>query len=55
MPILLLRQHLTLPRRVLALYRLAEICVVSSLHDGMNLVAKEYCRSENPMGMACSY
>jgi trehalose 6-phosphate synthase len=40
-PILLLRQHLTLPR-VLALYRLAEVCVVSSLHDGMNLVAKEY-------------
>ncbi len=27
---------------ILALYRLADICIVSSLHDGMNLVAKEY-------------
>ncbi|MFH1848084.1 MAG: trehalose-6-phosphate synthase, partial [Candidatus Omnitrophota bacterium] len=25
-----------------ALYRLADICLVSSLHDGMNLVAKEF-------------
>jgi trehalose-6-phosphate synthase len=25
-----------------ALYRLAHVCVVSSLHDGMNLVAKEF-------------
>ncbi|MBP7056826.1 MAG: trehalose-6-phosphate synthase, partial [Candidatus Omnitrophica bacterium] len=23
-------------------YKLADICIVSSLHDGMNLVAKEY-------------
>lgn len=30
------------PEEVLAFYRLAEVCVVSSLHDGMNLVAKEY-------------
>ncbi len=28
--------------RILALYRLADACVVSSLRDGMNLVAKEY-------------
>jgi trehalose 6-phosphate synthase len=33
--------HLTL----LALRRLARFCVVSSLHDGMNLVAKEYVAS----------
>ena len=26
----------------LALYRSADLCIVSSLHDGMNLVAKEY-------------
>jgi trehalose 6-phosphate synthase len=45
-PIVLLRQHLSLPE-VLALYRLAEVCVVSSLHDGMNLVAKEYCAAIN--------
>lgn len=28
--------------RLLALYRLADFCIVSSLHDGMNLVAKEF-------------
>jgi trehalose 6-phosphate synthase len=27
---------------LLALYRLADVCVVTALHDGMNLVAKEY-------------
>jgi trehalose 6-phosphate synthase len=41
MPIILLQEHLSFPR-VLALYTLAEVCVVSALHDGMNLVAKEY-------------
>jgi alpha,alpha-trehalose-phosphate synthase [UDP-forming] len=29
-------------RPLVALYRLADFCVVSSLHDGMNLVAKEF-------------
>jgi trehalose 6-phosphate synthase len=29
-------------RGLVALYRLADFCVVSSLHDGMNLVAKEF-------------
>ncbi|MFH1258071.1 MAG: trehalose-6-phosphate synthase [Candidatus Micrarchaeota archaeon] len=29
-----------------ALYKISEICVVSSLHDGMNLVAKEYVSSK---------
>jgi len=29
-------------RRLVALYKLADFCVVSSLHDGMNLVAKEF-------------
>lgn len=27
---------------ILSLYRAADICIVSSLHDGMNLVAKEF-------------
>jgi trehalose 6-phosphate synthase len=45
-PVILLRQHLSLPQ-VLAWYRLAEVCVVSSLHDGMNLVAKEYIAAKN--------
>ena len=29
-------------KRLVALYRLADFCIVSSLHDGMNLVAKEF-------------
>jgi trehalose 6-phosphate synthase len=29
-------------RRLTALFQLADFCVVSSLHDGMNLVAKEF-------------
>lgn len=32
---------------VLALYQLADVCIVSSLHDGMNLVAKEYIAAKN--------
>ncbi len=40
-PILFLNEHHS-PERVFALYRLATACVVSSLHDGMNLVAKEF-------------
>jgi trehalose 6-phosphate synthase len=30
-----------------ALYRLADFCIVSSLHDGMNLVAKEFVASRD--------
>ncbi|MGE0821167.1 MAG: trehalose-6-phosphate synthase [Candidatus Binatia bacterium] len=41
LPVILLRRNLPL-QEVLALYRIADVCVVSSLHDGMNLVAKEY-------------
>ena len=40
-PILYLKRSFPLPELV-ALYRLANFCVVSSLHDGMNLVAKEF-------------
>jgi trehalose 6-phosphate synthase len=43
-PVVYLRRH-THPDDVAALYRAADICVVSSLHDGMNLVAKEYIAS----------
>src|SRR5690606_34912550 len=32
-------------RRIAALFRLANFCIVSSLHDGMNLVAKEFVAS----------
>jgi trehalose-6-phosphate synthase len=40
-PIIYVRQTFQLPQLV-ALYRLADFCIVSSLHDGMNLVAKEF-------------
>ena len=45
-PIILLRMnlsHLTL----LALRSMSDFCIVSSLHDGMNLVAKEYVASRS--------
>ncbi len=40
-PILLLRRHHE-PPEVFRFYRAADLCYVSSLHDGMNLVAKEF-------------
>jgi len=30
------------PKQVFELFRAADVCIVSSLHDGMNLVAKEF-------------
>ena len=43
-PIHLCRRHLP-QEELMALHRLARFCVVSSLHDGMNLVAKEFAAS----------
>src|SRR5579875_3294922 len=40
-PILYLREHHG-PDKLAVLYRTARACVVTSLHDGMNLVAKEF-------------
>jgi trehalose 6-phosphate synthase len=40
-PIVLLRSHHE-PATVFRYYRAADVCYVSSLHDGMNLVAKEF-------------
>lgn len=40
-PILLLRAHHE-PPEVFRFFRAADVCYVSSLHDGMNLVAKEF-------------
>ncbi len=40
-PIVLLRSHHE-PPTVFRFYRAADVCYVSSLHDGMNLVAKEF-------------
>jgi len=45
-PIHLCRRHLP-QSELMALHRLARFCVVSSLHDGMNLVAKEFVASRN--------
>ena len=40
-PIVLIDEHQE-PRRIFELYRAADFCLVNSLHDGMNLVAKEF-------------
>lgn len=40
-PIILVAEHHE-PKDVYTLFRAADFCVVSSLHDGMNLVAKEF-------------
>ncbi len=40
-PIILVPRHHE-PDEVMTLFRAADLCVVSSLHDGMNLVAKEF-------------
>jgi trehalose 6-phosphate synthase len=40
-PIVYLREHES-PVTLMAMRRMANFCVVSSLHDGMNLVAKEF-------------
>ena len=43
-PVIAMNRQLT-PSMLAALRRLAHFCVVSSLHDGMNLVAKEFVSS----------
>ena len=40
-PIVLLARHHS-HQQILPYYRAADLCMVTSLHDGMNLVAKEY-------------
>jgi trehalose-6-phosphate synthase len=40
-PIMLVVRHYE-PEDVFELFRAADLCIVSSLHDGMNLVAKEF-------------
>lgn len=44
-PVHLIKEALS-EERLAALYRAADFCVVSSLQDGMNLVAKEYVASQ---------
>ena len=45
-PIAFVNEHYG-PEQVFGLYRIAAGCVVSSLHDGMNLVAKEFVASRD--------
>ena len=40
-PVILVGEHWN-PDRIYTLYRACDFCVVNSLHDGMNLVAKEF-------------
>jgi trehalose-6-phosphate synthase len=40
-PIVFLKKHCT-HKEILRYYRAADLCLVTSLHDGMNLVAKEF-------------
>ena len=47
-PIIFVRRTLSYPE-TLAFYRLGDVCVVSSVHDGMNIVAKEYICAKNKL------
>lgn len=41
-PAIILRDHFHSHEQINTLYRAADVCIVSSLHDGMNLVCKEF-------------
>ncbi|MFC1674830.1 trehalose-6-phosphate synthase [Candidatus Omnitrophota bacterium] len=43
-PVIMVRKHLSFVD-LIAFYCLGDVCIVSSLHDGMNLVAKEFLSS----------
>lgn len=43
-PVIVLKDHYS-QEEMVAFYRLADVMVISALHDGMNLVAKEYVAS----------
>jgi alpha,alpha-trehalose-phosphate synthase [UDP-forming] len=48
-PIVFLKRHHS-HREILPFYRHADFCMVTSLHDGMNLVAKEFVASRDDNG-----
>ena len=50
-PIIYLKRHFSLDE-IKPFYVLADLCIVSSLHDGMNLVAKEYISSKTDLSGA---
>jgi len=47
-PIVYLKRHFA-PEEIKPFYSLADLCIVSSLHDGMNLVAKEYVATKSDL------
>lgn len=47
-PVHLVRRHMS-RKEIIALYKIADACVVSPLHDGMNLVCKEYVAAKNDL------
>jgi trehalose 6-phosphate synthase len=50
-PILFLKKHHS-HRDIFPYYRAADVCLVTSLHDGMNLVAKEFVQARDDEGGA---
>ncbi len=48
-PVILTRSYMSY-ENILALYRMADACLVGSLHDGMNLVAKEFVAARSDLG-----
>jgi len=48
-PIIYLKRHFS-PEQIKPYYSVADLCIVSSLHDGMNLVSKEYVASKGESG-----
>jgi len=50
-PVIYLRKHFS-PDEVVPFYKIADFCIVSSLHDGMNLVAKEYVAAKKDLSGA---
>ncbi|MCQ9207446.1 MAG: trehalose-6-phosphate synthase [Omnitrophica bacterium] len=50
-PILFIRKHMT-RKEIIALYKIADACIVSPVHDGMNLVCKEYIAAKKDLNGA---
>ncbi len=50
-PIIFSRRHFS-REEIVAFYKIADICLISPLHDGMNLVAKEYIAARNDLNGA---
>jgi trehalose 6-phosphate synthase len=47
-PIIYLKRHFS-SEEIRPFYEMSDFCIVSSLHDGMNLVAKEYVAAKNDL------